>query len=413
MRVIVIGAGIIGVCTAYYLKERGCQVTVLDKNHGVAQDASFGNAGVLAAGLAEPWAAPGMPRKLLSQIFRSDSPVVVRPHVNVAQWRWIGHWLGQCNETAYRANRARMYRIASYSKVQRDRFSEQFELQYEQTSGCLQIFRTEHDRELAQAGLATLGDLGAVYQALSSEQCHLREPGLAETACVGGALFAQDAAGNCPLFARTIKDICVDMGVLFGFGHAVTALDAGPRAVTLRVGERNREADAVVVCAGAASAALLSRLGVRIPICPVKGYAATVTIREPTYAPVATVIDQSSRVAMTRLGQRARIAGLLEVGQSDLLLRDAPLRTLIKTALDWFPGAADYGKASYWAGVQGMLADEVPVLGATASSRVFLNVGHGAHGWSMACGAARVVADIMTGHTPEIDLDGLTHARFN
>jgi len=419
-RVTVVGAGIVGVCTAWSLAEAGCEVTVIERNSGVAQETSYGNAGMVAPAYVTPWAAPGMPGKILSMLFAQDSPVRFQATMDPALWRFVVRWLGECRASRYKRNKARMQRLAFYSRDVLAEWRTRHHLSYERTEGVLQLLRSARDVRMAETTMAFLKEAGIAHRLLDDADCRSIEPGLSEIAFAGGLHLTDAETGNCPLFARHIRTLCEEHGVRFEFGTEVTRITARGGATTLRVrtanGETERNVEAVVLAAGIASAALLPRLGIRVPLYPVKGYSATVAIREPTYAPNAALMDEAYKVAIVRMGNRIRIAGTAELGDRSLSLEtrraESALATLIKVARDWFPGAANYHAATWWVGARPMLPDGPPVLGTTAHRGVFVNLGHGSTGWTMAAGSGRVVADVIMGRPPEIDLDGLTLARY-
>lgn len=416
MRVIVIGAGVVGVCTAYYLNQAGCDVTVLERNNGVAQETSFGNAGVIAPGYVTPWAAPGMPMKVLAGLFAREAPVRFSPTLDPAMWGWVARWLRECRSSRYRVNKSRMQRLAFYSRDKLAELRANHGLAYERTQGYLQLLRSERDMRLAEPAIALLKQSGVAHQRLSPAECRVREPGLSDIEFAGGLFLPDDETGNCPLFTRLLKDRCVEAGVRFEFGKSVSRVESQVRGVVLRVNAREVECDAVVIAAGVASATLLRSLGISLPLYPVKGYSATVAIREPTYAPIAALMDEAYKVAIVRMGNRIRIAGTAELGSRTLSLAtptaQRALRTLIKVARDWFPGAANYHSATWWVGARPMLPDGPPVLGATRHPRVFVNLGHGSTGWAMAAGSGKIVADVLMQRAHDIDLEGLTLARY-
>ncbi len=420
MRVTVIGAGVVGVSTAWSLAEAGCEVTVIERNRGVAQETSYGNAGLVAPAYVTPWAAPGMPGKIVSMLLAHDTPVRFSPTLDPALWGWVARWLRECRTPRYLRNKARMQTLAFYSRDCLASLRAGHGLAYERTEGMLQLLRGERDAKMAATTIAFLKESGVTHQLLTAAQCRVREPGLSDIAFVGGLYLPDVESGNCPLFTRLMKDLCEERGVRFEFGALVSRVNTKGDEVTLRIrnarGDSDRAVDAVVIASGIDSAILLPRLGIRLPLYPVKGYSATVAIREPTYAPIASVMDEAYKVAIVRMGNRIRIAGTAELGDRDLSLTsknaERALATLIKVARDWFPGAAPYQSASWWAGARPMLPDGPPVLGATAHPRVFVNLGHGSTGWAMAAGSGRIVADVVMQRTPEIDLEGLTLARY-
>jgi D-amino-acid dehydrogenase len=414
MRVLVIGAGVIGVTTAYELRQRGFQVTVVDRRPGVAREASYGNAGVVSTAYAGPWAQPGMPSKILGYLLSSASPVILRPSLDPAQWRWIARWLGECRLQRFRVNKARMQRLAEYSRAVLHEVRGRHSIDYEQSRGWLQLFRSEADVARAAPSIELLAQAGMAHRLLGADECRALEPALVDgTPLAGGLHLPEEEVGNCAYFTRRIKDLAQADGVEFRFDTTVTGLVVdGGRFSAARTAAGEIGADALVVAAGADSGRLLGRLGVRLPLYPVKGYSLTAQVSRHEFAPLLSVMDEAYKVAITRMGNRLRIAGTAELGSRRLTLRDAALGTLLRVVRDWFPGAADYGRARPWVGARPMLPDGPPVLGATPVSNLYLNLGHGSTGWAMACGSARVVAHIVAGAEPQIDLEGLTLDRF-
>jgi len=414
LNVIVIGAGVIGVTTAWYLRQQGVNVAVVEQRAGVAQEASFGNAGVIAPGYVTPWAAPGMPRKVLSYLFAAEAPVLFRPSLNPALWRWVLRWLGECRLERYRENKSRMQRVAFYSRDQLHRLRDQLSIQYEQSQGYLQLLRAQRDVEMTAPARDLLDAAAVPYRMLEPAECHELEPGLSQSApLAGGILLPEDEAGNCPLFAQALRRAAEDAGVRFRFNTPVDALVVeGGRATGIVARGHRYDADAVVMAAAVGSVPLLSACGIRIPLYPVKGYSATVMLDPLAIGPRRALMDEAYKTAITPFANRIRIAGTAELGSPRLTLRDAALRTLMRVASDWFPGAGRYSDAQFWVGARPMLPDGAPLLGPTPVDGLFLNLGHGSTGWAMACGSGRVVADVVVGRTPEIPLDGLTLERY-
>jgi len=431
MHVIVIGAGVIGVCSAWYLREAGFDVTVVERRAAPAQESSFGNAGVIAPGYVTPWAAPGMPGKVLRNLFASTSPVLFHPSADPAMWRWIARWLGECTLERYRVNKLRMQRLAFYSRECLHALRGKLEIDYEQSQGYLQLFRTRRDLALAEPALALLREHKVPHRLVDADGCRGIEPGLTtDTPLAGGLHLPEDESGNCPMFVRRLRTLAEAAGVRFVMDRDAGAprpLPGGRLALDLRaVGHgtghdaghaaggapETLTADRMLVCAGVGSAALLRPLGLRIPLYPVKGYSATVQVSDELQAPLAALMDESYKVAITRMGNRLRVAGTAELGSRRLDLRPAAVNTLLKVARDWFPVAGHYGNATLWAGARPMLPDGPPLIGATAVPGLFLNLGHGSTGWAMACGSGRIAADLIAGNAAAIDLEGLTPARY-
>lgn len=414
MHVAVIGAGIVGVTSAYYLRQQGFEVTVVERNAGVAQEASFANAGVIAPGYVSPWAQPGMPGKVLRYLLKREAPLVFRPRFDPAQWGWLARWLVECRLERYRRNKARMQRLAFYSRECLHTLVQRHAIEYEQTRGFLQLFRTEAEIERTAPARALLKEAGAAHVLLSAADCRRLEPALVEgTPLAGGLHLPEDETGNCAYFAKRLKEICAEQGVRFRFGAPVERIELERGRISrLRLDDGELKADAVVVAAGVDSVRLLRPLGVQLPLFPIKGYSATAAITRPENAPMISVMDEAYKVAVTRMGNRMRISGTAEVGSRELTLRDAALGTLLRVARDWFPGAAAYAHAQFWVGARPMLPDGPPLLGPTPIANLHLNLGHGSSGWALACGSGRVIADLIAGRTAEIDLEGLTLDRY-
>ena len=419
MQTIVLGGGIIGVATAFYLRERGCDVTVIERESDVALATSFGNAGVIAPGYVTPWAAPGMPAKILKYLFKPASPLIFRPTFDLAQWRWIARWLRECDLARFRVNKQRMQRIAYYSRECLREFRGHHPFEYGRSQGYLQLFRTAFDVELAQPALAVLRDAGIKHREVSAAECAEIEPGLrwARQAPLSGLYLPDDEAGDCARFTRELRAICEANGVRFRFDTRATALDVRGGAVhgvhvESAAGSETLVANAIVVAAGVDSADLLAPLGVKVPLYPVKGYSATLQIVDDEKSPRAALMDESLKTAITRFGPNLRVAGTAELGNRQTTLREQALQTLMKVLDDWFPHATAPSSAQFWVGRRPMTPDGAPLLGPSGIHGLWINLGHGSTGWAMSLGSGRVVADLITQREPEIDLDGLTLERY-
>ncbi|HGL5381531.1 MULTISPECIES: D-amino acid dehydrogenase [Burkholderia cepacia complex] len=432
MHVIVLGAGVIGVTTAWHLREAGCDVTVIEREADVAQATSLGNAGVIAPGYVTPWAAPGMPGKILKYLFKPASPLIFRPTFDAAQWRWIARWLRECEFERFRVNKQRMQRIAYYSRACLHAFRERYPFDYGASRGYLQLLRGAFDVDMVQPALKVLRDAGIAFRELDAAGCTAIEPGLrwARQAPVGGIYLPDDEAGDCARFTRELRALCEANGAAFRFNTELRALDvAGGKARGVHVvavggnhesngsgGARHGTtlaADAIVVALGVDSAGLLRPYGIDVPLYPVKGYSATLAVVDDEKAPCAALMDESLKTAITRFGPTLRVAGTAELGNRHAALRQQALDTLMKVLDDWFPQAADRTSARFWVGRRPMTPDGPPLLGASGIDGLWLNVGHGSTGWAMSMGSGKVVADLVTGRTPEIDLAGLMLARYD
>jgi D-amino-acid dehydrogenase len=415
LRVAVIGAGIIGVTTAYELAADGHAVTVFERRGAVAEETSFANAGMVAPGYVTPWAAPGMPRKVLSYLLSRHAPVKLTLPLSWNELQWMAAWWRACNLETYLANRARLQRLAFYSRERLHWLTDSLQLDYDRSPGYLVLLRSEKELQLVTPGLQVLRDAGVTFQQIDADATRLLEPATnPDTSFLGAIHLPEDESGNCRQFALLLKDAARDVGARFEFNTEVRPLEsAAPTTLTLvqAEGVRQERFDAVVMCGGIESAALLRPVGLNIPLAPVYGYSISAPIREPLNAPRSALMDERYKVAITRLGQRVRVAGSAEIGGSLRHKRAAALQTLYKVLHDWFPGAAQLSNTGAavqeWKGARPMLPDGPPVLGASGVPGVWVNLGHGSSGWALACGSARVVADLMGGNEPLLDLEGL------
>lgn len=413
MQVAVIGGGVIGVCTAYYLAEAGHEVVVIERYSNVAQETSYGNGGIVSPGYASPWALPGMPKKILSYLFKAESPVFFKPSMDPALWRWLRKFFSECTLDRFHINKRRMQRLAFYSHGLLKQLRNRHELQYEQTKGVLQLFRSKEDLQMAQPALDMLAGSGIDHRMVDPDAARMIEPALSfHTPLTAAMYLSQDETGNCPLFSRQLRNVAQDMGVGFHFNSTVDAIYPEGNRVSFRILDRTFSADAVVIAAGIDSVPLLKSMGVHVPIYPVKGYSATAYIKNFEQAPVSALLDETYKVGITRMGSRIRIAGTAELGSRTLDLRGSALRTLAKVGDDWFPDAANYGTATFWCGARAMLPDGAPLIGPTPLQNVYINIGHGSAGWAMAAGSGKLMADLISGYEPEIDIEGLTLSRY-
>jgi D-amino-acid dehydrogenase len=428
VRIAVIGAGIVGVTSAHELAADGHEVTVYERHAGVASETSFANAGVIAPGYVTPWAAPGMPLKVLRHLFGPHAPVRFGGANALAQLPWIWRWWRACRPAVYQANRSRLYQLARFSSQRLHELTQALKLEYEQASGVLVLLRGARDLAQAQATLRLLAELQVGFELLDAAQCRQLEPGLnPQMPLQAGISLPQDEVGNCRQFAHLLKAQAQLQGARFLFQHEVISLKAGTTPVVrsrdLDNGDAKphtapdeRDFDAVLLCTGHQAARLLKPLGLALPIAPVYGYSVTAPLslgdHALTLGPRGAVMDEKFKVAISRLGRRIRVAGSAELGGSPSRMNSAALATLYKVLDDWFPGAARLSQASAWKGARPMLPDGPPVLGRSRSPGIWLNLGHGSSGWALSCGSARLLADLMSGREPAIDLGGLGPQRL-
>jgi D-amino-acid dehydrogenase len=410
MKIAVIGAGVIGTTSAYELARDGHEVTVFERCGAAAEESSFANAGVMAPGYVTPWAAPGMPAKVARYLFSRHAPVKLALPLSMREMAWMWRWLRACDLQTYQANRARMQRLAFYSRERLHQITDELQLEYDHSTGYMVLLRSEKDSRLAQAGLQILRDAGVVFREIGPDDARQIEPALnLDTPFFGAIHLAQDEVANCRQFTLLLKNEALRRGVQFQFASNVLALaPSAPTHIQIEGEEAARKFDAVVVCAGLDSAKLLRGIGLKIPMVAVYGYSVSAPLREPLNAPRSAVMDERYKVAISRLGQRVRVAGSAELGGSLEHKRASSLRTLYKVLHDWFPGAAQFSNGvQEWKGARPMLPDGPPILGASGVPGVWLNLGHGSSGWALSCGSARALADLVAQRTTELDLEGL------
>ena len=417
MKIAIVGAGIIGVTTAYELAADGHEVTVFERHGAAALETSFANAGVVAPGYVTPWAAPGMPSKVARYLFSRHAPVRVCWPLAAHEMRWMLRWRSACNLETYLANRTRMQRLAFYSRQRLHQLTEDLQLDYDRSTGYMVLLRSEKDRKLVQPGLQLLRDAGVKFQEVDAAAARALEPALnPDTAFAGAIHLPDDEVGNCRQFALLLKNQAQALGARFEFNAAVAPLDpAQPTHLRVTTGDNAapqvQRFDAVVICSGVASAMLLRPVGLKVPLAAVHGYSISAPIREPLNAPRSGLMDERYKVAISRLGNRVRVAGSAEIGGHPQHKRPSAIQTLYKVLHDWFPGAAQLANTGSgvqeWKGARPMLPDGPPLLGATGVPGVWINIGHGSSGWALSCGSARAVADLIGARSAEVDLEGL------
>ncbi len=415
MKIAVVGAGIIGITTAWELATDGHEVTVFERCGAAAEEGSFANAGVLAPGAVGPWAAPGMSAKVLQHLLSAHAPVRLGLPVTAADLSWIWRWWRACKPETYAANRARLQRLAFYSRARLHQITATLQLEYDRSDGYVVLLRSEKDSKLMQPGLAVLRDAGVAFNEIDEAGTREVEPALnPDTHFFGAIHLPQDEVGNCRQFALLLKDEARRAGVKFEFNTTVAGVEGAQGALVFIANEPvPRVFGAVVVCAGMASAALLKPLGLHIPLAAVHGYSVSANIREPLNAPRSAVMDERYKVAISRLGNRVRVAGSAEIGGHPSAKRKSSLQTLYKVLHDWFPGAGLMSSGvQEWKGARPMLPDGPPVIGASGLPGIWLNLGHGSSGWALSCGSARALADLVAGRSPEVDLEGLGVGRL-
>ena len=417
MKVIVLGGGVIGVSTAYYLARAGAEVTLLERQDDVALETSFANAGQVSPGYSTPWAAPGIPLKAVKWLFQKHAPLSIRPDGTLFQLRWMAHMLRHCTSARYAVNKERMTRLAEYSRDCLRQLRADTGIEYEQRSlGTLQVFRTAAQLQAARRDTAVLQECGVPYR-LMTDVAELAEyePALARArGLVGGLQLPGDETGDCRRFTTALAEQARALGVRFRLGVQIAELL--PRGgqiggVRLASGEV-LSADRYVLALGSCSRALLAPLGLDLPVYPVKGYSLTVPLLDPANAPVSTVMDETYKVALTRFDHRIRVGGMAELGGFDLRLNPRRRETLEMVLGNLFTGG-DMARGEFWTGLRPMTPDSTPIVGGTRYANLMLSTGHGTLGWTMAAGSGKLMADLTLGRQPDIRTDGLGLERYS
>ncbi|MGN4154842.1 D-amino acid dehydrogenase [Burkholderia gladioli] len=415
MRVVILGSGVVGVTSAYYLARAGHEVTVIDREAGPALETSFANAGQISPGYAAPWAAPGVPLKAVKWMFEKHAPLAIRLDGTRFQLQWMWQMLRNCTAERYAVNKGRMVRLAEYSRDCFQALRADTGIAYEgRTGGTLQLFRTQAQFDGAAKDIAVLRDANVPFELLTADQLKNAEPALAAVShkLTGGLRLPGDETGDCQLFTTRLAAMAEELGVQFRYNTPIDALAiAGGRIAGVQCGGELVRGDAYVVALGSYSTRFLSNI-VKIPVYPLKGYSITAPIVDSAAAPVSTVLDETYKIAITRFDSRIRVGGMAEIAGFDKRLNQARRETLEMCVNDLFPGGGDTSKASFWTGLRPMTPDGTPIVGRTPVPNLFLNTGHGTLGWTMSCGSGQLLADLMSGKKPAIQADDLSVHRY-
>ncbi|HTT12932.1 MAG TPA: D-amino acid dehydrogenase [Burkholderiaceae bacterium] len=416
MKIVILGSGVIGTTAAYYLAKAGNEVTVLERQSGPGRETSYANAGEVSPGYSAPWAGPGIPVKAIKWLLMHHRPLVIKPMLDAAMWRWGAQMLRNCTAARYALNKGRMVRLAEYSRDCLKQLRTATGIPYdERAQGTLQLFRTRKQLDGTAKDVAVLQEYGVPYQVLDGAGCIRYEPALADVGhkFVGGLRLPGDETGDCFLFTQRIASLAQQAGATFRFGVNIRALAAaGDGVAGVETDAGPVTADRYLVALGSYSTRLLAPRGIRIPVYPVKGFSITVPISNASKSPQSTIMDETHKVAVTRLGDRVRVGGTAQLSGFDLSLNERRRRTLEFVVTDLFPQAGDVGRAEFWTGLRPMTPDGTPIVGPTRIRNLWLATGHGTLGWTMAAGTGRLLADWMAGRPTEIDVEGLSVARY-
>ena len=416
MRVIVLGAGLLGVTSAYFLRQQGHDVTVIDRQATPGAETSFANGGQISVSHAEPWANPGAPLKLLKWLGREDAPLLFRLRADMRQWLWGLQFLRECTPARTRHNIQHIVRLGTYSRDTLQALRRDIGLEYNQrTQGILHFYTSQKEFDAAEAPAQQMRELGCERHVISADEAVRLEPALRHIRpqLAGATYTAEDESGDANLFARELAARCVADGVEFRMGHHITALrEAGGRIdhieVTNDEGRYQRiTGDAYVLALGSFSPLLVKPLGLNLPIYPAKGYSVTMPVKDASMAHQVSLTDDEFKLVFSRYtceqGDRLRIAGTAELNGYDRDLNQVRCDAIVRRVEELFPGAGDASQAQFWSGLRPATPSNLPIIGQSRVQNLFLNTGHGTLGWTHACGSGKSLARIVSGLAPEVD----------
>lgn len=416
MKVIVLGSGIIGVCSAWYLAQKGYDVTVIDRQKSPGSETSFANAGELSYGHAAPWAGPGVPFQAIRWMLSKNAPFLMRFQTDPVFIRWASQLLKECTKHAQIINKSRMMRLAMYSRDCMAQLRAEVSLDFDfQNKGTLELYRTQKSFIAAQSQLHLLEDAQVSYTVLDAAACINHEPGLqhAQTEIFGGIVLPDDETGDCFKFTQNLAKAAEKIGVKFIFEEEIETLTHVYGKISgVTTHQNHYSADVFVLAMGSFSEKILRPLGFKLPVQPIKGYSLTANIQDATRAPLSTILDDTAKVAITRLGNRVRVAGSAELTGFNLNLRQSRINLITELLDTLFPNIIDINSLSFWAGLRPSTPDGTPIIGQTMYKNLFLNVGHGTLGWTMGAGSGALLADLISGQHPKIKSNDLNINRF-
>ena len=416
MKVLVLGAGVVGTTSAWYLARAGHEVEVVERQPGAGLETSFANAGQVSFGYSSPWAGPGIPTKALKWMFMRHSPLVIRPRMDPVQWSWLWQMLKNCTESAYQTNKSRMVRVAEYSRAALADLRAETGIEYDHRErGTLQLFRTQQQLDHVGDDLRVLKQYDVPFQVLDADACVKAEPALARVRekFVGGLYLPGDETGDAHIFTQRLATLCEEKGVRFRYGTSINRILVENGDIAgVETSAGTLKADRYLLALGSYSPRLLAPLGLSVPVYPVKGYSITVPVADDAAAPASTVMDETYKIAITRLGDRIRVGGTAEIAGFDTRLHEERKQTLLHSVRDLYPEGGRYEEAKFWTGLRPMTPDGTPIIGGTTYPSLFLNTGHGTLGWTMSCGSGRLAADLVGGQRPNIEYADLALSRY-
>lgn len=417
MHTLILGSGVLGVASAWYLAKAGHQVTVVDRQSGVAEETSHGNAGMISPGYATPWAAPGVPIKAIKWLLQDLAPLMIKyRELDMNTLSWMSKMISNCNEKSYQINKERMMRLAEYSRDCFKQLREELPIEYDgRQQGTLQVFRTQKQLDGLVKDIKVLDECGVNYSQLSTKECFKYEPALAnvENKIAGGLHLPGDETGDCYMFTQALAKECEKLGVTFLMNTNINHLnESNGKIVSVSTDKGDLIADNYLVALGSFSTQMVKQIGIKLPVYPIKGYSLTLPIEDEACAPRSTVMDETYKIAVTRFNNRIRVGGTAEIANYNLELKNKRRDNVEFVINDLFPGAAKVSKAEFWTGLRPMTPDSTPILGGSKYSNLFLNTGHGTLGWTMSLGSGKFIADVISHKKTDINPDGLSIDRY-
>ncbi len=416
MHALVLGGGVIGVTSAWYLARAGLEVTLVERQQNAALETSYANAGQLSFGYVSPWAAPGIPLKAFKWLFQRHSPLAISPRLDPSLYRFLWQMLRNCSASRYAVNKERMVRMCEYSRLALRELRAATGIEYDgRQLGTLQLFRMQEQLDAVARDLPVLERAGIPYELLDAQGVVRREPALASSAVrfAGALLTPNDETGDCRLFTQRLARLAASAGVQFRYGSVVEHLTRDGDLISgVRINGELVRADRYVLALGSYSTPLLAPLGLNLPVYPLKGYSLTFPVVNAAFAPRSTVLDESYKVAITRFESHVRVGGMAELCGYDLSLLPRRRRTLERVAMQLFPQGGDPALAKFWCGLRPATPDGAPVVGLTPLRNLFTNTGHGTLGWTMACGAALYLSELITEQQTGISGEGFDMFRY-
>jgi D-amino-acid dehydrogenase len=412
MKVIVMGAGVIGTATAWYLNRLGHEVTVLERNAGAARETSFGNGGQISVSHAEPWANPSAPFKLLKWLGREDAPLLFRLRADPAQWRWGLKFLAECTPARSRRNLIQLLNLGTYSRESLRQLRRETGIHYDQLSkGILHFYTSAREFELALEPARLMRELGCDRQVIDAQEAVRLEPAMASILprLAGATYTGEDESGDVHKFTTALAERAAESGVRFRYGVRIQKLrTAGGAMQGVEIANEDGmyevlAGDAYVLALGSFSPSFAREAGVALDVYPAKGYSATLPVLDDARAPSVSLTDDEYKLVFSRLGDRLRVAGTAELNGYDLALNPVRCEAIVRRTLEIFPGVSRPELARYWAGLRPATPGNVPYIGRSKVDRLYLNTGHGTLGWTHGCGSGRALADLISGRLPEVD----------